>query len=53
MNEVTVKIKLVRSKDAFCIMSANDHKAVIVKSVLSVRRSGLSLIHISEPTRPY
>ena len=42
VNEVNVKIKLVRSKDAFCIMSANDHKAVIVKSVLFVRKVKLS-----------
>jgi len=33
-NEVNVKIKLVRSKDAFSIMFANDHKTVVVKSVL-------------------
>jgi len=42
VNEVTVKIKLVRSKDAFCIMSANDHKAVVVKSILFVRKVKLS-----------
>jgi len=42
VNEVTVKIKHVRSKDAFCIMSANDHKAVIVKSILFVKKVKLS-----------
>ena len=42
LNEVNVKIKLVRSKDAFSIMSANDHKTVIVKSVLFVRKVRLS-----------
>ena len=36
-NEVNVKIKLVRSKDAFSMMSANDHQTVVVKSVLFVR----------------
>jgi len=37
INEANVKIKLVRSKDAFSIMSANDHQTVVVKSVLFVR----------------
>jgi len=42
INEVNVKIKLVRSKDAFSIMSANDHKTVVVKSVLFVKKVRLS-----------
>jgi len=42
INEVNVKIKLVRSKDAFSIMSANDHKTVVIKSVLFVRKVRLS-----------
>ena len=44
IDEVNVKIKLVRSKEAFCIMSTNDHKtirAVREKSqAVSIRGSG-------------
>ena len=33
LNEVNVKIKLVRSKDAFCVMSAVDCKVMFVRKV--------------------
>jgi hypothetical protein len=42
LNEVGVKIKLTRSKDAFCIMSANAHKVKIMSAVLYVRKVKLS-----------
>jgi hypothetical protein len=42
LNEVGVKIKLTRSKDAFCITSANAHKVKITSAVLYVRKVKLS-----------
>ena len=42
INEVNVKIKLLRSKDAFSLMSANDRKMVVLKSVLFKRKVRLS-----------
>ena len=42
LNEVTTKIKLVRSKDAFCIMSANQFVMKIVSAILYVRKVKLS-----------
>ena len=38
LNEIGVKIKLVRSKDAFCLMSALACKAQIVHASLFVRK---------------
>ena len=42
LNEVNVKIKLVRSRDAFCLMSANAHKTQIVSAIMFVRKVKLS-----------
>jgi len=42
LNEVNVKIKLVRSKDAFCIMSEADCRVVITKATMFVRKVKLS-----------
>jgi len=42
MNEVNVKIKLVRSKDAFCVMSDADCKVKIINAMLLVRKVKLS-----------
>jgi len=41
-NEVNVKIKLVRSKDAFCVMSETDCRVVITKAAMFVRKAKLS-----------
>jgi hypothetical protein len=38
LNEVGVKIKLVRSKDAFCLMGADAFKVKIVQACLFVRK---------------
>jgi len=42
LNEVGVKIKLVRSKDAFCVMSDADCKVRIIKAAMFVRKVKLS-----------
>ena len=42
LNEVTTKIKLVRSKDAFCVMSDANCKVTIVNATMLVRRVKLS-----------
>ena len=42
LNEVNVKIKLVRSKDAFCVMSDADCKVMITKAAMFVRKVKLS-----------
>ena len=42
LNEVATKIKLIRSKDAFCLMSAVNHTVKIVSAVLFVRKVKLS-----------
>jgi len=42
LNEVNVKIKLVRSKDAFCVMSEADCTVVITKATMFVRKVKLS-----------
>ena len=42
LNEVTTKIKLMRSKDAFCIMSANAFAMKIVSAIIYVRKVKLS-----------
>ena len=42
LNEVNVKIKLVRSKDAFCVMSDGDFKVKITNAMLLVRKVKLS-----------
>jgi len=42
LNEVSVKIKLVRSKDVFCVMSQADCKVMITKAALFVRKVKLS-----------
>ena len=42
LNEVNVKIKLVRSKDAFCVMSEADCRVVITKATMFVRKVKLS-----------
>ena len=43
LNEVNVKIKLVRSKDAFCVMSEADCRVVITKATMFMRKVKLSL----------
>jgi len=42
LNEVATKIKLIRSKDAFCIMGAAAHLVKITSAVLYVRKVKLS-----------
>ena len=42
LNEVATKIKLIRSKDAFCVMGAVNHKVKIISAVLHVRKVKLS-----------
>lgn len=42
LNEVATKIKLIRSKDAFCLMSAVNHTVKIISAVLFVRKVKLS-----------
>jgi len=42
LNEVNVKIKLVRSKDAFCVMSETDYKVMITKAAMFMRKVKLS-----------
>ena len=42
LNEVNVKIKLVRSKDIFCVMSQADCKVMITKAAMFVRKVKLS-----------
>jgi len=42
LNDVNVKIKLVRSKDAFCVMSEADCRVVITKATMFVRKFKLS-----------
>ena len=42
LNEVNVKIRLTRSKDAFCLMGANARTVKIVSAVLIVRKARLS-----------
>ena len=42
LNEVSVKIKLVRSKDAFCVMSDANCKVNITKATMLVRKVTLS-----------
>ena len=42
LNEVTAKIRLVRSKNAFCIMSDNDRKVTITNAMMLVRKVKLS-----------
>ena len=42
INEVNIKIKLIRSKDAFCMMSANNCKVQIVNAMMLVRKVKLS-----------
>jgi len=42
LNEVNVKIKLVRSKDVFCVMSQADCKVMITKAAMFVRKVKLS-----------
>jgi len=43
LNEVNVKIKFVRSKDAFCVMSEADCRVVITKATMFVRKVKLSV----------
>jgi len=42
LNKVNVKIKLVRSKDVFCVMSEADCKVMITKAAMFVRKVKLS-----------
>ena len=42
LNEVNVKIKLVRSKDVFRVMSQADCKVMITKAAMFVRKVNLS-----------
>jgi len=42
LNEVNVKIKLVRSKDVFCVMSDADCRVMITKAAMFVRKVKLS-----------
>ena len=44
LNEVNVKIKLMRSKDVFCVMSQADCKVMITKAAMFVRKVKLSPI---------
>ena len=42
LNKVNVKIKLVRSKDVFCVMSDADCRVMITKAAMFVRKVKLS-----------
>jgi hypothetical protein len=42
LNEVTAKINLIRSKDAFCLMSADPFAVKIVSAIVYVRKVKLS-----------
>ena len=42
MNEVHVKIKLVRSRNSFCLMSANEFKVKVENAIMFVRKVKLS-----------
>ena len=42
LNEVNVKIKLVRSKDVFCVMYQADCKVMTTKAAMFVRKVKLS-----------
>jgi len=42
VNEVHVKIKLIRSRNAFCLMSANEFKVKIDSAIMFVRKVKLS-----------
>lgn len=42
LNEVNIKIKLVRSKNTFCLMSANQFVVKIMSAILYVRKVKLS-----------
>jgi len=43
LNEVHVKIKLVRSRNSFCLMSAEEFKVKIENAIMFVRQVKLSL----------
>jgi len=43
LNEVNVKIKLVRSRNSFCVMSANPFQAKVDSAIMFVRKVKLSL----------
>jgi len=42
LNEVNVKIKVVRSRNSFCLMSANAFQAKINSAIMFVRKVKLS-----------
>ena len=42
INEVNLKVKLIRSRDVFCLMGNNDYKSVIENAILYVRKVKLS-----------
>jgi len=53
LNEVNVKIKLVRSKDAFCVMSEADCRVVIIKATMFVRKSSCRRRYSWHMLRPW
>ena len=42
LNEVNVKIKLVRSRNSFCLMAGDEFKVKIVSAIMFVRKVKLS-----------